>query len=77
MSAGAGQTRTASFVEAVANTAIGYAISVAATLVFLPAFGVAVSAGQATGISAAFTALSFLRSYVLRRVFEWIRRRGR
>ena len=71
------QTRLGSVVEAVANTAIGYAISVVATLVFLPVFGVQVSAGQATGISAAFTALSLVRSYVLRRLFERIRRRGK
>ena len=56
--------------EAVVNTVVGYLISLAATATVLPAFGVPVGAGQAVGISAAFTALSVVRSYVLRRIFN-------
>lgn len=65
-----------SALEALANTAVGYGVSVAATLLILPAFGLPVSAGQATGISAAFTAVSLARSYLLRRLFEGLRRRS-
>lgn len=59
-----------SAVEAVVNTAIGYTISVIATLIILPLFGHAVSFGNAAWISGAFTVVSVVRSYVLRRVFN-------
>ena len=64
------QSRRLSWAEAGTNTAVGYAISVAATVVILPAFGHSVSGADALGISAAFTAVSLARSYVLRRVFN-------
>lgn len=70
------QSRTMSMVEAVANVAVGYGIAVLATFLVLPAFGYAVSSGDALGISAVFTGVSLLRSFVLRRVFEAIRVRA-
>lgn len=60
-----------SAVEAAANVAVGYIVSVAATAVVMPAFGYRVTAGDALGISAVFTAVSLVRSYVLRRAFNW------
>jgi len=60
-----------SAVEAVANVAVGYLVAVAATAVVLPAFGYHVTAGDAFGISAVFTAVSLARSYALRRAFNW------
>lgn len=64
-----------SAVEAVVNTAVGYVISVAATMFLLPLFGYGVSINQAAGISAAFTVISVVRSYVLRRFFNLLLRR--
>ena len=64
------QSRGMSWAEAAANTTVGYLISVAATVVLLPAFGHPVSGADALGLSTAFTALSLVRSYVLRRVFD-------
>ena len=66
------QTRRMSAVETVANVAIGYAVSLAATALVLPAFGYPVSGSSAVGISAVFTVISLVRSYVLRRAFNWI-----
>lgn len=60
-----------SAVEAVANVAVGYLIAVSATVVVLPAFGYRVTAGDALGISAVFTGVSLVRSYALRRAFNW------
>lgn len=60
-----------SAIEAVANVAVGYLIAVSATVVVLPAFGYRVTAGDALGISAVFTAVSLVRSYALRRAFNW------
>ena len=65
-----GQSRKGSAAEAIANTAIGYVVAVAAQAVILPAFGLHASTGQHLGIAAAFTAVSLVRGYVLRRVFN-------
>lgn len=64
------QSRKMSAVESVVSTSIGYAVSLVATLIILPTFNVPVSGGQAAGISAAFTLISVVRSYVVRRAFN-------
>jgi hypothetical protein len=66
----ASQSRRMSLVEASANVAIGYAIAVVAQIVIFPWFGIAVGLPQHLGIGAAFTVVSLVRSYVLRRCFE-------
>ena len=63
------QTRAASLLEACASTAVGYAVSVLATLIVLPWFGLAPAPADAFGISAIFTLISVLRGYALRRLF--------
>lgn len=67
-----GQSRSMSAVEAVVNVAVGYGVSVAATALVLPAFGLPVAAGQAAGIAGVFTIISLVRSYALRRLFNLI-----
>ena len=67
------QTKLGSAVEAVANIFIGFAINFAANLVVLPWFGFNLSAGTAFSIGLIFTAISLVRSYVLRRVFNNIK----
>ena len=62
-----------SAVEAVANVAIGYVVSVAANAVVLPLFGLHPSAFDSFAIGALFTAISLARSYALRRLFNRIR----
>ncbi|WOH61916.1 hypothetical protein [Bradyrhizobium sp. BWC-3-1] len=64
------QSRRSSLIEAIANTAIGYLVAVAAQAVILPAFGIVASAGQHLGIAACFTAFSLARSYAMRRLFN-------
>lgn len=61
-----------SAIEAMANVSVGYGVAVLATAVVLPMFGHRVSAADTFGISAAFTAVSLVRSYVLRRAFIMI-----
>ena len=65
-----------SLVEAVANVAVGYGVAVATQIVVFPVFGVQASLGQNLGIGAAFTLVSLVRSYALRRAFEAIRVRS-
>ena len=64
------QSKRHSALEAVANVAIGYLISVAANVVVLPLFGYAVSIADGFAIGLVFTAISLVRSYALRRAFN-------
>ena len=68
------QTRVGSVLESIANIAIGFGINFAANLVVLPWFGFETSPRTAFDIGLVFTAISLARSYVLRRVFNRIRR---
>jgi hypothetical protein len=68
------QTKLQSAVETAASTAVGFAISWAATLVVLPWFGHQPSVADGFGITVAFTVLSLVRGYALRRFFNWLHR---
>ena len=66
------QTRAHSMIEAFANTIVGIALSLAAVQWVFPIFGVRMSLAEnfiATGI---MTILSVIRSYALRRFFNWV-----
>lgn len=70
------QTRLMSLVEASANTVIGWGISVVVgQLLIYPAYGYEVTIVDNFGMTAAFVAVSLTRSYIFRRLFEWIHRR--
>ena len=57
-------------------TLIGYAIALAGQLIVFPLLGIAVTLQQNLVIGGIFMAISTARSYVLRRVFEWLRVSG-
>jgi hypothetical protein len=59
-----------SAVEAAINIAIGYAVSVTANLLVLPLFGYNVTFGDSLAIGLAFTVISLIRSYLVRRLFN-------
>jgi len=65
-----GQSRRRSAIEAAANVVIGYLVAVTANYFVLPAFGYMVTVQNSFTIGLAFTAISMLRSYVLRRLFN-------
>ncbi len=67
------QSRRASLAEAVTNTVIGYALAVLMQMIVFPLYGIAVDLPSHLGIGAAFVAVSLVRSYVLRRIFERLR----
>lgn len=67
------QTKWGSFVEACANIVIGFTINWSANLLIFPLFGFNVTGGQAFKIGLWFTAISLVRSYILRRVFNRIK----
>lgn len=56
---------------------LGMGLSLALQVLLFPLIGVDASLGQHLSLLAAFTGLSFLRVYVLRRLFERRRRSTR
>lgn len=68
------QTHLGSVLEAWANVACGFGINWAANLLIFPLFGFNITPGQAFHVGLIFTAISLVRSYALRRVFNRIRR---
>ena len=67
------QSKRMSFAEACTNIAIGYLISVATNFVVLPLFGYRTSILESFQIGAVFSAVSIVRSYTLRRIFNRIK----
>ncbi len=67
------QSRLMSLVESIANVAVGYGVAIATQLMIFPWFGLPARLDDALAIGAIFTAVSILRSFVLRRLFEAIR----
>lgn len=59
-----------SLVEAGANVAVGFLVALATQLVVFPVFGLEATLGQNLAIGGVFTAVSVVRSYLLRRAFE-------
>ena len=68
------QSRRNSAFEAVTNVAIGYLVSVLANVLILPLFGYNVTIGDSFAIGLAFTLVSLVRSYLLRRAFNCLER---
>ena len=67
------QSRTMSLVEAVANVVVGYGVAVVSQIMIFPVFGLHTTLAQNLKMGVVFTAVSIVRSYVLRRVFERLR----
>jgi hypothetical protein len=70
------QSRRASIIEAISSTLIGYGIALAGQLIVFPLMGITVSFEQNLVIGCIFMAISTARSYILRRLFEWLRVSG-
>lgn len=65
------QSRLGSVLEAVAGNAIAFIIGVVANIVVLPLFGCHVDTSQSIMITAIFSAISLVRTYLVRRMFNW------
>ena len=68
------QSRLMSLVEAVINVVVGYGVAVFVQVLLLPAFGLTLTLRQHLVIGLVFTGVSIVRSFLLRRVFEGLRR---
>ena len=67
------QSRAMSLVEASTSVAVGFVMSLALQLLLFPAVGLQASLAQILKLALGFTALSILRGYVVRRLFERFR----
>jgi hypothetical protein len=65
-----GQSKTLSGIESVVNAAIGILLSFFIQIWLFPYFGIYVSAETNMQITMVFFAISFIRSYCLRRLFN-------
>ena len=72
-----GQTKRASLLEAFANILIGFWVSVLANMLVLPFFPHPGVFHEAFLIGLIFTGISFVRSYLLRRLFNLFHVQGR
>ena len=64
------QSKKRSFVESLTNVAVGMGVALGSQYLIFPMFGITeVSFGEHLGITAWFTAISIIRSYILRRWF--------
>lgn len=68
------QSRRWSLIEAVANVLVGLGVSLVSQLVIFHLYGVELSLAQNLKIVLWFTLISIVRSYILRRVFNRIRK---
>jgi len=69
------QTRIQSFIEVSIGLSIGYTIAVFANWIVIPWFGYAVTLSDSAGIGFIFTIISLIRSYLIRRLFNYIHRK--
>lgn len=64
------QSKFSSLFESALNVLIGYVIAIGAQLVVFPLFNIHASVSESMAIAACFTAVSLLRSYLIRRFFN-------
>ena len=64
------QTKRQSMIESLTSTTIGIIIGIVLNLTILPIFGYPVSLSDSLWISLIFTAVSIIRSYIIRRWFN-------
>ena len=64
------QSKLQSLLESLSNIAIGYSVAVLSQLLVFPLFDIDVTLGDNLLIGAYFTAISLLRSYIIRRWFN-------
>jgi hypothetical protein len=69
----AGQSRSASFFETVTSTLLGFVLSVVVQRALFPAMGHDLGYAENLVVASVFTAVSILRGYAVRRLFNALR----
>ena len=67
-----GQTKKHSVAEAVINVLVGMVTSLLVQVVIFPLFNIRMSAADNINLCLIFTVVSVIRSYLLRRFFNWL-----
>jgi len=65
------QTKKQSAIEAVANIVVGYSVNIMANFAIFPLFGWDITLEQNLLMGVFYTVVSFVRSYGLRRFYNW------
>ena len=68
------QSRLFSFIEALTNVFIGYLVAILAQVFIFPLYGIHISLSEDFQIATFFTVISLIRSYLLRRFFNTIKK---
>lgn len=70
------ESRIAAAIEAGASTLVGFFVSILSGYFIYPLFGWEATVVDVTGLTAIFTAISYVRSYAVRRLFVWFKAKG-
>ena len=70
------QSRKFSLIEAIVNVSIGVGVAWGMSFLVFPLFGYEPTVIKTLWISLIFTAISLVRSYLLRRIFNYLTLRG-
>jgi len=70
------QSRISSLIETIVSIAIGFIIALCAQLLIFPYFGIQVSLSANLKITGLFTIVSVIRGYWVRRLFNYLHKRG-
>ncbi len=65
------QTKKQSAFESVTNVVVGYSVNFTANALLFPIFGWPISVRQNLVLGIFYTVISLIRSYALRRFFNW------
>ena len=68
------QSKKFSLLESISNIAIGYGVALLSQIIIFPFFDIDVTLRENIYIGLWFTAVSLVRSFVLRRIFNAIKR---
>jgi len=66
------QSRFMSLVESITNVLVGFGVAILTQALVFPLFGIHVTMGDQVAIGGVFSAVSLIRGYLLRRLFEAI-----
>lgn len=70
------QSKKASMIEVCINTLAGYLIALLTQILIFPIFDIHISTGSSMIIAVIFTVISIVRSYVMRRIFNYLHSEG-
>lgn len=65
------QSKLSSATESITNVAVGYSVAMITQAMIFPLFGLHASTAEHAGIALIFTVVSLVRSYALRRLFNY------